>query len=630
MGNKKIIVLGGILGALIIVSVFKKAANHGSDIVEEAGFRKLIAEGADPSAVRRVEIYKGKSEKDKVELVKNGDSWIAKSYFNGPVKKEKIEAFISKLESLEGEFRSDSKEVLPDFEIGDKDCIHVVLKEGSDKAAAHILIGKSIIGEGSFVRVFGENKVYSVDTDLRAEVGVHSKSERPGDKTWINLEIAKLDKEKIKSIEVSTPLNQMSIEKKKQPKKNTDAKDKKDKVPEPDKFEWVTNRGTNKSVEQKAVTALLNSLSRINALDMVDPSQKKNFGLDTPVYRVSIVSEDGKKQVILGGKAANRSDAYMMLKGKESTVYKVAGTTFDNIFNKNKDIFKVEGVNMPANTVKTLTLSVPGGTKYIFNKTEANNWESKDGLPVQSSQISSMISTISRWKPVNYTDDIEKASKALGLQGVYKIAITDASGKVTSLTVGKPSGSGGRYCLVTTALGKQKDGLIIAENDFKKLFPKKSQLFDTRIIEFAKDSVELIKVISKEERFAMIKVDGKWNIEHGKGQSVPGNSNKINNFLNRLKQAKSEDISINDEVNPKKGARYGIRIKEKGKEQKDIFVHDEPDKMWVQLAGSKVQHTMNKKNYGFLFPKLSSFVNNEVKKDAKTEKVKKTEKAAGE
>jgi len=609
MKSKRNLILVSILGVLIVVSLIKKVTQRQESIVEEAAFRKLASAKFEVSDINRVEIYKGDKAKEKIVMAKDSGGWLVKSYFNAPVKEQKINDFIDKVRDIEGEFRSESSEVLKDFNISDDKAIHVAFfKAGSKEPASHVLIGKTAGSGGAFVRLAGENKIYTVDANLIADIGVQtaSKGGAPKANNWLDLAMLKLDKNSVSKMEVTTPARSVTFEKQ-EVKEDKKLKAGPPPVPGKDKsntkkYEWKITKGKYTKIKENAMKQMLGALSSLAAVDVVDPARLKEVGLNKPSYRLAIVKDDGKKEVLVASRF--KGDVYAMLQGSKNSLYKLANYNFENVFKKGDTLFDLQGINVAPAEIKELTIKTPK-SEFAFARLPSHAWDITKpfrGVALLQSGLSGVSDAIAKWKPVDYSD----LSSRVPASAPYVISFVYKDGKKTVLHVNGQmiEGSVERYCRLEAA-GKSST-FIISEGDFERLFPEKGKILDMKVASFAKDNVDFIKFISKKERFSASKKSGKWTVELADGKKYSANNNKIKNFLSRLEIAEAKEIFLNKGVNPKKGAKAGIRLKETGKKEIDLFIHDEGNTVWVQALGGKFKYVFDSSKARFLFPESSS------------------------
>jgi len=623
MREKKNLILFGILGALVVVAVLKKVVTQKNDIFTETGFRKLTSEDFIPSDISRIEVYRGDKKDDKIVLVKDGESWAVDSRFNAPGDGKKITDFVEKIQSIEGEFRAESKDILDDFQISDKKGIHLIFSKTEGKEPiSHIVLGKSTGGQNSFIRLAGENKIYSVDVNLNYELGIYASKgvEEPKAKQWTDLSVLNLDKETINKIDISTPTRSVSFKKeevvKKEGKKSKTGEKEVSKAEEKKEYTWKVTKGKYRKIKEGKINQLLSGISNISASDVVDPAKLKKFDKNTPTYTVEILTEGGEKKIISAYRPLNSSDAYVTLNGSEKTLYQIDSHVFTNIFKKGNELFELKGIKANVVDVKKFEIK-DGKDELLFEKDKGEKWAlagSMTGIPVIETGISTLLNGLVTWKAVDYTDHHEKAEAELK-KSSHSISFIGAKSLKTTLKVADKmiAGSVERYCQLI--VGVQEDILLMSEADFEKFFPKKSKLVDMKLVSISKDNVESIKSISKKERFSFTKEKNAWTVKIKGGEAQKGSSEKINNFLNRLQTIKAKNILINDKVNPKKGAAMGIRIKEKNKKSVDLFIHDDnKGEVSVQSTSSKFKYVFDKGNVVFLFSTSQAFISEKAKR----------------
>jgi hypothetical protein len=160
-GEKKVLILGGVLLALILLYVlgllFSPASRRRRE-TETPLFQILNKE-----AIERIEISSGR---EALELRKAGDDWtvlISGVYF--PASRSRVDAFLDHIISLKQSMRvSDDPETWADFQVSDDSGQRLVLSGSAGKSLVDLVIGKAGLGgKGTYVRKQGDPEVIQVD-----------------------------------------------------------------------------------------------------------------------------------------------------------------------------------------------------------------------------------------------------------------------------------------------------------------------------------------------------------------------------------------------------------------------------------------------------------------------------------
>ncbi|MHC4200327.1 MAG: DUF4340 domain-containing protein, partial [Planctomycetota bacterium] len=243
MSRKQFIALAVMAGLLLLVIVVKKVRVRRPDLEEEMALVSLAPKGFLAADAARIEMYRGAKPDEKVALSREEDVWLVGSQFDAPAKKDKVDEFLKKLKGLEGEFRSEEKEVIADYGLADESAIHVSVyktgqKEDEKDPWYHLLVGKKEKYGSSFVRAAGENTVYTVDVNFASELGLWGDDEQkpPKSSEWVDKTVIDLDKDKIERVELTTPDRSVAFERRERKKDEKEGQGHGDKKKE---YEWV-------------------------------------------------------------------------------------------------------------------------------------------------------------------------------------------------------------------------------------------------------------------------------------------------------------------------------------------------------------------------------------------------------
>ena len=343
--HRKLIPLAVIAGLLITVALIQKAGKPKIKLSEQYALEELIPKDFRSSDVIRMEMYLGQNEEEKVVLEKVDDRWLVASRFNAPGKKDKIDKFLDQLKKLEGEFRTESAEVLDDFSLVEDKALHIrVYRQGEDEASCHLLVGKKEAWNRSFVRRAGENSIYTVSVNLASEMGLYGEeiNTPPPAKDWIEKKLMEIKKEDVTKLVLLTPEHSLTFERRERPKDvDIQEEDPTEEMPvEEPQFEWVLAEGGGGfEFKSSGLEEILKNLETFEALDVEDPTRASEVGLDDPAFRFEVSLKGGQTMVLLAQMEAPVMDAYVLLEGKEDILYKVSNWKFKSLFKLGKDLF---------------------------------------------------------------------------------------------------------------------------------------------------------------------------------------------------------------------------------------------------------------------------------------------------
>jgi hypothetical protein len=106
-----------------------------------------------------------------------------------------------------------------------------------------------------------------------------------------------------------------------------------------DKGEWVAS-GESKAVKQEAVSALLDALSNLSAVDVVSPLPPAETGLEKPEKSITIATKDGKICNLTAGAPVpdQKELVFAALEGKEGLLH-ISASSIQKIFPETETLF---------------------------------------------------------------------------------------------------------------------------------------------------------------------------------------------------------------------------------------------------------------------------------------------------
>jgi hypothetical protein len=375
MRSKQLLPLAIILVALVAAVVLLKRPTTPTKLADEVGFERIFPASLTADAIQGIDLYQGDKKDHTVQLRRQGDTWVAASYYNAPVKADKVRKLLDGVSKLEGDVRADKADMLDTFKLKDTQALHVLFyTDQPDKPTAHLLAGKSS-GRSGFVRRAEQNRVYSVNLNLRTEAGLYGNEtdKVPEAKPWLNLQLHDIPKDQVTGVELQSPGRRLQLAlKKPKPEKSAEhaksadgeakSKDEPDtsaaapkaKAAAPKaKPEWeLIEPKVNYPLKQGVVEGMVTTLRTLRGDDVVAPDKMAEYGLDSPPYRaVLTVEEEGKeaRQVTIAvGNTVSKEDEkrYVRLEQDDSPVYLLPKWSFHQVFPTLGTILTLDVLNL--------------------------------------------------------------------------------------------------------------------------------------------------------------------------------------------------------------------------------------------------------------------------------------------
>ncbi len=208
MSFKKLLALLVLLGVLIAAGLVKKVYQTQQSISEENRLKSssvVLNKDLATAFVTKIEITHGSDTKEAIILKKKEqDRWMVESHFGLPAKKYPVDQILKALTDLEGEIRSDSKDVLGDYSLTDDKAVHVRLYGDAANELCHLLVSPTRAASSkNFVRLSNSNQVLVTQgADLLGELGLWAKEDRLSAKTFVDFQVLKVDSSKVSRFEV--------------------------------------------------------------------------------------------------------------------------------------------------------------------------------------------------------------------------------------------------------------------------------------------------------------------------------------------------------------------------------------------------------------------------------------------
>ncbi len=160
------IVLIVLLALQLVILMVRPTAS-----VHRAADTVALYPGLDAASVNAVEISSGKDAKEKVTLVRKDKEWVIQERSGYAADTARVEEILALLPQLaRAEVVSTRPEMFASYDLADTSSytrLRLLDKEG--RALVDLMAGKGMV-RSSFVRKFGENRVYRVDASLAGKL----------------------------------------------------------------------------------------------------------------------------------------------------------------------------------------------------------------------------------------------------------------------------------------------------------------------------------------------------------------------------------------------------------------------------------------------------------------------------
>lgn len=512
------VVILAVLAGLVVWQ--KMNAKPEVPIATQIGLESLVPDGLQKDAIKRIEMYAGDKEDQKVVLERDGDNWKITTLFNAPGNKETIDKFVGDLLGLKGEPRAkaDSDERLKSFALTDKEAFHVrAFKAEEENPAMEVLFGKSADFKTVFLRKAGGDRVFVESTNLRRDAGVSDTGEgvAPKQEKWLKTKLLEMDDKAVTKVALKYPDKELVItreEVKKEPApKEGEAEGEGEAAPAPAPevtYKWnLSQGGFNGTINEQEVKTLLTRFANVTVTNASDPARKTELGFDQPGFSATITKDNGEEVVLLGSKDKAAGDTYMQLVGSQpDLVYQISKFNFEQIFLQGGKLFSLPEWTADKAALRNIAIAGPQGTMALAFVDNA--WKVTEpalNLEVQKTAVDNLVGAMASLKPVDYAD----AGKDVGAFDTT-VTATLEDGSTRTLQIGQPSQAiDGRY----VKFDNGEAVLAVSRTDAEKLMPPVRDLFVLSVLEFDAEKVQQIHMSGQGADLVLTRGEGssQWN-----------------------------------------------------------------------------------------------------------------------
>lgn len=349
-----LIALAIVLVVLLVVK-FVQDSRH-ERATSSAGVDTVIAGPLSADDLGSITVGYGR-EPAVLVLQNQPDGWVVASAFDARANMSRIESLLENLDGLQGEFRSDHADVLPDYGFTDSTTVTIV---GRDRGGAEVFaleVGNKPQGAvGNFVKRRGDTTVYLAAAPVLNQLGIYGqKPEPPQARHFLDLQALKLDRNEVAAIALHEGDDVITLEKEfPEPEPvpaDTTSGDEATPAPPPEPehsvWEWrLTGRNAAPAAKTRA-DGLLNAVTTIRAADVADPTVGlAEYGLDAPTRWAVITMLDGSESTLEFGAerpAADGAPAGIYLRvDDDPTIWVVSDYVAKNIFKTREDLLPSE------------------------------------------------------------------------------------------------------------------------------------------------------------------------------------------------------------------------------------------------------------------------------------------------
>lgn len=275
-----------------------------------------------PSFISKIIIYKGNAPGQKLTLTKDSqENWIIENKFGIKARKPAIDNIFKEFSGLEGEGRSQSKAVYPDFEIEDNQSAHLILESDAGKVTNHFIISfKKPSWDSNFIRMDDSEKVFLTNKNLLGYLNLYSKDTALDNNFFNNFadyKIYSFKPEEIVKIELTQGTKKPLIL-----------------VKDKEKNTWQIE-GEKMEIDTAKVDEFIRNAANIYASDILDPAGK-DYGFDKPLLKITLINHEdaGSAEIsadIEIGNFIEKEKAYYLKDPSSNQIFKIPESQIKNL-----------------------------------------------------------------------------------------------------------------------------------------------------------------------------------------------------------------------------------------------------------------------------------------------------------
>ncbi len=327
-------VLAAVLAVLIAVSWLTSRKRYST--VEGGGFVSVLGEPVDTGSIESIRAWLGSAPDSVVELKRSGEGWVVASQWDWPAKNDQVTRLLDDLGNLEGEKRASQEDVLSDFQIDEESGLHVIGTAAGGSELFHLVVGKTAMRGGAFVREHDSNDVYLTTAGLRSTFGVWGDEPQPPQaRRWLDLNLHKAERLDVDKVEIRDGKRTLVLEKEfppPEPAPPDTTAGAPPTPPAPDRSTWTWRPDGKGAIDKNRADSIVNTLCSIYASDAADPDSAAAYGLEENPRLAGLTFADGSTtRIFFGRESADGKSVYFRVgeEGRPALIYK---STVDRIF----------------------------------------------------------------------------------------------------------------------------------------------------------------------------------------------------------------------------------------------------------------------------------------------------------
>jgi hypothetical protein len=354
--TRNLVVLAVVLVVLLAVKLLQDRGHE--QATSQSGVTTIVPGPLDLDDLGSIVVGFG-TDPEALVLERQPDGWAVVTAWNAAARRSRVEALVESLSGLQGEYRSDSPDVLADYGFTDSTTVSITVRDSDGDQVAEVEIGRKPQGAaGSFVKRPGESTVYLAAAPVLNRLGIFGQEPTaPNPRQFLDLEAYKVDRKEIASITLDDADGELVLQKefpemKAQPADTATAGDEATPAaePEPDTsvWEWRLGGATGRPAVKTKADGVLGAVATLRAVDVADPgADPATYGLDAPTRRVVIELLDGSEVTLaFGGSREAGEDnlpagTYLQV-DDDPTVWVVSDYVAKNIFKSREDLLPDE------------------------------------------------------------------------------------------------------------------------------------------------------------------------------------------------------------------------------------------------------------------------------------------------
>jgi hypothetical protein len=347
--NRNLLLLGGILVALILVSILQQVSHRRA--VSRPAQSQLLPTPFVKDELTRLVLGQGR-DSTAVVLERLPDKWVVRTAYGHPASQQKVDDLIKSLSDLRGEFRSKSADVLADYSLGDEQAVRVAVFGKDFRPVLQLLVGRKPTGAaGDFVRRPGDNAVYLTGASLLTGMGLWSGPAKPQSRHFLELQAYEAARDDVDAIILDEEGRLTELVKDIQAPASPPVVAAGDSAtaagPDRSVYEWRMVRPRAKPALKTKADGVLNAAVLIRAADVADPrGSLEEYGLWKAARKATLRFRTGKEFTLFFGATrpaqGDTPGGVYMRTDTDNTIWIVRDSLVSTIFPKTEELLAVK------------------------------------------------------------------------------------------------------------------------------------------------------------------------------------------------------------------------------------------------------------------------------------------------